>query len=49
MCFSFTGDTKSGLRVKMYQQYNYFKSKILEASFKEKEEQELLKGKFFFT
>lgn len=43
---SFHEDPKSGSRVKTHQQHNYFKSKILEASFKEEEEQELLRGKF---
>lgn len=31
---------------KNVQQHNYFKGKTLEASFKEEEEQELLRGKF---
>lgn len=33
----------------MYQQHNYFKSETLEASFEEEEEQELLRGKFYFA
>lgn len=48
-CFSFNRDTKSCLRIKMHQQHSYFKSHILEAYFKEEEEQELLRGKFCFA